>query len=256
MTLRTGKGCTGTIYRYYTCSTRARQGKAGCQGKSIPMAFLDDLVANHLEKRLLKPERLTTILEAVLGRRQERTERRREHLGELKRKITETDQRLSRLYDAIEAGVTDINDPALKDRMAGLKAIKEQATTDAERIKASLDSTGNQQITPEMVNTFARTARERMRDPRGGYRRDHLRALAQRIEVAEKEVRIIGSKSELLQTLVAASGEETAVTGVRSSVCPSREMGDSSFRIDGLHFRPFARRARCLGRSVTSWTSG
>src|SRR5436305_131571 len=25
--------------------------------------------------------------------------------------------------------------------------------------------------------------------------------------------------------------------------CPSREMGDSSFRIDGLHFRPFARRA-------------
>ncbi len=38
--------------------------------------------------------------------------------------------------------------------------------------------------------------------------------------------------------------------------CPSREMGDSSFRIDGLHFRPFARRARCVGRSVTSWKSG
>ncbi|UCI19921.1 recombinase family protein [Mesorhizobium sp. B2-1-8] len=228
MTLRTGKGCTGTMYRYYTCSTRARQGKAGCQGKSIPMAFLDDLVANHLEKRLLKPERLTAILEAVLGRRQERTERRREHLGELKRKITETDQRLNRLYDAIEAGVTDVNDPALKDRMAGLKAIKEQATTDAKRIEASFDSTGNQPITSEMVTTFARGARERMHDPRGGYRRDHLRALAQRIEVAEKEVRIIGSKSELLQTLVAASGEETAVSGVRSSVLKWRARRDSN----------------------------
>ena len=35
----------------------------------------------------------------------------------------------------------------------------------------------------------------------GGYRRDHLRALAQRVEVADAEVRIMGSKSELLRTL-------------------------------------------------------
>ena len=36
-----------------------------------------------------------------------------------------------------------------------------------------------------MVETFAETARERIRLPDGGYRRYHLRALAQRIEVAE-----------------------------------------------------------------------
>ena len=228
MTLRTGKGNNGTMYRYYTCSTRARQGKTGCQGKSISMPFLDDLVANHLEKRILHPERLATILETVLDRRHERAERRRGHLSELKRKITETDQRLNRLYDAIEAGVTDINDPALKDRMAGLKAIKEQASTDAERIEASLDRSNNQPITTEMVTTFARAARERMRDARGGYRRDHLRALAQRVEVAEKEVRIIGSKSELLQTLVATSGAESAVAGVRGSVLKWRTRQDSN----------------------------
>ena len=44
-----------------------------------------------------------------------------------------------------------------------------------------------------------------MRTENGGYRRDHLRALAQRVEVDSKEVRIMGSKSELLRTLVAAS---------------------------------------------------
>ena len=37
----------------------------------------------------------------------------------------------------------------------------------------------------------------------GGYRRDHLRALAQRVEIADHEVRIMGSKSRLLQALVA-----------------------------------------------------
>ena len=58
-------------------------------------------------------------------------------------------------------------------------------------------------ITPRTLKTFARTARKRMRTESGGYRRDHLRALAQRVEVDAKEVRIMGSKSELLRTLVA-----------------------------------------------------
>jgi hypothetical protein len=44
----------------------------------------------------------------------------------------------------------------------------------------------------------------------GGYRRDHLGALAQRVEVDAKEVRIMGSKSVLLRTLVAASSAKTA----------------------------------------------
>ena len=65
---------------------------------------------------------------------------------------------------------------------------------------------------------FARKARERIRLNDGGYRRDHLRALAQRVEVADDEVRIMGSKSELLRTLVAASSVESAAFGVHSSV--------------------------------------
>jgi hypothetical protein len=43
-------------------------------------------------------------------------------------------------------------------------------------------------------------------------------ALAQRIEVADKEVRIMGSKGDLLRTLAAASGVKAATPGVRSSV--------------------------------------
>jgi hypothetical protein len=81
-----------------------------------------------------------------------------------------------------------------------------------------LESSGQQAITPTMVHKFARTARERIRSEGGGYRRDHLRALARRVEVADKEVRIIGSKGNLLQTLAAASGAKPATPGVRSSV--------------------------------------
>ena len=228
MTLRTGKGSAGGMYRYYTCSTKARQGKTGCEGRSIPMDKLDDLIASHLEERLLQPERLETILFSLLDRRQERAERRREHLAELNRRITETDQRLNRLYDAIESGVAALDDSALKERIAGLKALRDQATADAERIQATLDSAGNQAITPDMIETFSSAARAGLRLEGGGYRRDHLRAFAQRVEVADTEVRITGSKSELLRTLVAASSVKSAAFGVRSSVLKWRTQQDSN----------------------------
>jgi len=79
-----------------------------------------------------------------------------------------------------------------------------------------LESSGQQAITPQMVGKFARTARERITIDGGGYRRDHLRALAQRVEVADGEVRIMGSKGDLLRTLAAASGAKPATPGVRS----------------------------------------
>jgi site-specific DNA recombinase len=82
----------------------------------------------------------------------------------------------------------------------------------------------------QMVQRFARTARERIRIDGGGYRRDHLRALAQRVEVADREVRIIGSKSNLLQTLTAVAGGKPATPGVRSSVLKWRKGWDSNPR--------------------------
>jgi site-specific DNA recombinase len=68
MTLRTGKNGR---YRYYTCSIKARQGETGCKGRTIPMDKLDNLVAGHIEDRLLQPERLEEVLASVLDRRQE-----------------------------------------------------------------------------------------------------------------------------------------------------------------------------------------
>ncbi len=209
MTIRTGKGGR---YRYYACSMKARQGPTACTGMAVPMEKLDDLVVNHLEKQLLQPERLETVLAAALDRREEHAERRREHIAELNKRAAESELRLKRLYDAIEAGVADLDDPALKDRIDGLKAIRDQAKADAERAQGMLQNTGQKAVTPQMLRKFAATARDRIRLEGGGYRRDHLRALAQRVEVAEGEVRIMGSKSRLLQTLVAESGVNSVPT--------------------------------------------
>jgi site-specific DNA recombinase len=224
MTLRTGKGGR---YRYYTCSTKARQGETGCPGRTVPMDKLDRVVAEHIEHRLLQPKRLEQILSGVLDRRAERAERRSAHISALRKRASEADAKLKRLYDAIENGIADLADPMLKDRIAELKAIRDQARLDAQRAEGAIDRLGPS-ITPQALKTFARQARKRMRTESGGYRRDHLRALAQRIEVDAKEVRIMGSKSVLLRTLVAASSAKTAGFCVPSFVPKWRARQDSN----------------------------
>jgi site-specific DNA recombinase len=117
----------------------------------------------------------------------------------------------------------------LKERVTELKAIGDQARADAERAEGALDRLGPT-ITPQALKTFASQARKRMRTESGGYRRDHLRALAQRVEVDTKEVRIMESKSALLRTLVAASSARTAGFAVPSSVPKWRPRQDSNLR--------------------------
>jgi hypothetical protein len=69
----------------------------------------------------------------------------------------------------------------------------DQTTADAERTQATLDGSGSQAISLDMID-FSSTARKRLR-LEDGYRRNHLRAFVQRVEVAYKEVFIMGSES-------------------------------------------------------------
>jgi len=146
--IRTGKGGQ---YRYYAGSTKARQGPTACTGMTVPMEKLDDLIAKNLEDELLRPDRLETILSAVLDRRQEQTTRKRAYVAELNKRATETDLRLKRHYDANENA--DVDDPDLKDRIATLKATRDQAKADAERVAASLSAEGRKAVARPMLAT-------------------------------------------------------------------------------------------------------
>ncbi|MEM8773165.1 MAG: zinc ribbon domain-containing protein, partial [Pseudomonadota bacterium] len=222
MTLRTGKGGR---YRYYTCSTRARQGSTGCGGTTVPMDKLDTTVASHIEDRLLDPRRLTALLSEVLNRRDDYIARRRTHITELRKRTSEADAKLKRLYEAIENGITDLNDPALKDRVAELSAIRDQAHTDAERAAGAIERAGPD-LAEEKVKAFASATRKRLSKSDGTY----LRAVAKRIEVIDKaEARIMGSRTALLKTLNAASAQ-TAAGGVPTSEQKWRTHEDSNLR--------------------------
>lgn len=88
----------------------------------------------------------------------------------MRKRAVETDAKLKRLYDAIENGITDLSDLMLKDRIAELKVIRDQAC-DAARAEGAIERQGPT-ITPQSIKAFARAARKRMRTESGGYRRE------------------------------------------------------------------------------------
>ncbi len=106
-----------------------------------------------------------------------------------------------------------------------------------------LQNSGSQAVTPQMLSKFARTARQRIRLEGGGYRRDHRRALAQRVEVADGEVRIMGSKSRLLQVLTGKNG----INSVPTQGLKWRREWDSNPRYALTHTRFPSVRLKPLG---------
>ena len=227
MTLRTGKS---SAYRYYTCCTKARQGSTGCKGMSVRMDLLDAAVIDHLENRLLNPERLATMMDNIIDRRSEWIEKRHRHVADLRKRATEVEQRLQRLYASIEEGILDATDPSLKPRIAQLRALRDKAAGDADRAAKAIENI-MPALTPELLNRFSQATRELFRADNGAYRRDLIRAVAQKVEmVSPHEARICGSKVELLRTLAVNNGVESAALVVPGFVREWRALQDSNLR--------------------------
>ena len=222
MTLRTGTSKTGKVHRYYACSTCARLGQTACKGRSIRMDKLDTLVTSHLADRLLEPGRLTAMLASLASRRAAKAAAVNERLGILEKEAFEANERLRRLYKLIEDGVTDI-DNVLKDRITALKA-------DRDRIRAALERarSGVRQgvdIRPIIVERFGQIMREKLTTGEVPFRKAYLGSIVDRVEVDDREIRIIGRKDVLEQAVLANGGP---MPGVRSFVRKWRTRQDSN----------------------------
>jgi site-specific DNA recombinase len=120
----------------------------------------------------------------------------REGITALKRRAVGAEEKLSRLYRAIEDGLADLEDPNFKGRIMKLKRIRDSAKADVERAENRNEKAA--QLTMEAINEFARTARERRED--GTFRRSHVQKFVQRAEVGANQIVIRGSALKLLQT--------------------------------------------------------
>ena len=237
MTLRTGKYGR---YRYYTCATQARMGKTACEGRSIRMDLLDSLVMEHLAARLLTKERLGVILQALLAQYAANQNNGAARQEALHAAVREADQKVQRLYAAIENGIADISDPTLKERLDALKAQRDDAKRLYEMAEAPAMVVPT--ITDEMIERFAHDLRLKLLDGPIAMRKAYLQTIVDRIEVDDQEIRVFGRKDRLLNQLV--SGRPKPSSKVLSFGRQWRPQGDSN---------PCYRRERAVSWASRRW---
>ena len=89
--------------------------------------------------RLLEPERLTTLLSSLAGRRAEKAAAVDRRLAALAREAEEADERLRRIYKLVEDGRDEVDD-ILRARIADLKQARAKAQAALERARSATRS--------------------------------------------------------------------------------------------------------------------
>ena len=182
------------------------KGKPGCTGRSIRMDKLDTLVTKHLADRLLEPQRLSEMLEALAARRAEKEMALDDRMASLECEAADADIRLRRLYRLVEEGLSEL-DEALKERIAALKAAQQVARGALARLKG--DGRATVRLGPSIIAEFGARMRQQITSGEIPFRKAYLRAIVDRIEVDHREVRILGRKDVLEQAVITnAAGRE------------------------------------------------
>ncbi|MGJ4931561.1 recombinase family protein [Bradyrhizobium sp. HKCCYLS2038] len=223
----TGTSRTGKIYSYYKCIQATKQGRhkegngANCVNRKIPRPVIEKLVVEALSDQLLQPDRVTSILLTLKARRDERQASADRRIVDLARQATEAEERLGRLYAAIEAGTVDGTDPTLKERVAALKASRDRAVEALDYAKKS--SATPIEIDPVAVDRFTRLMREQLLSGDVAARKAYLSSVVDAIIVSEDKIRIIGSNDNIRSTFGPQGQPSPRVRRSVQEWCPGAE---------------------------------
>ena len=221
---RTGTRRRNRSYTYYSCAGCHQKGKSECQGRHVPMATLDGLVIENVKERLFTPERLTKILESLFERQRVKNRAIEDRRAALAAEFSTTNEKLHRLYRAIEDGIVDL-DAQLKERVDALKAQRDLAKASLDRITVQADTRAI--ITPDRLASFSRLMRENLDNGDTQARKAFLQSVISQIEVDDHKVRIIGDKATLATVI---AGRQTGQGQVRGFVRKWRARKDSNLR--------------------------
>ena len=120
-----GKSAKSHQYYYYMCNKNHKQGKEAFNARAIPKERLEQLVINQIKERILTQECLEELVALVNEELGATHGLFRGRLDAIQIEMSDVKNRLSRLYDALEAGKIELNDlaPRIKELRARQKEL-------------------------------------------------------------------------------------------------------------------------------------
>ena len=131
-----------------------------------------------------------------------------ERLALLEKEAHAANESLRRLYKLVEDNLTEIDD-VLKERIAALKAERDHTFAALDRARMGVRPTV--EISPIVVERFGRTMQERLTSGEVPFRKAYLGSIVDRVEVDDREIRIVGRKDVLERSVLANGGSTPGV---------------------------------------------
>ena len=221
MSPATGTSRKGILYTYYKCLNATKKGKFACEGLSIPRPKAEALVTDALAEKLLQPDRVLHILEAIAARRQSRQASVDQRIADLQIEAADTEKALQNFYRGIAVGAVDPTEPTLAQMLKDLTKKRDSAIAARERALA----TSSTPITFDaaIVAEFTAELRRRISDGDTAARKLWITSIVDKIEVTREKIRVIGRNDNFERGLKNRVKNEPPVRSSVQEWCRKRE---------------------------------
>ena len=201
MSLRTGTGCR-SVYRYYACNKRTRQGPIACQGATIPEHVLDEAVIQVIADRVLNPKRLTEMLSLLEQRHIKEANSSAATAQDIREKLQSDERKLQTLI-AYAEGELKYNS-TLKARMEYYNRQISVHRDELERLSHTCEAGAHN--TSAQIKHFAEKIKRVLFGANKNITKIYLSMLIHRIEVSRDGITINGFQDALADAVANENG--------------------------------------------------
>jgi site-specific DNA recombinase len=190
-----------------------------------PMEKLDKIVVGEVARQVLDPVRLTAMLDAYVQSTAAQADGAKALLAKLRHSHTGAVAGIARLLELVEKGLMETEDPAMRERLVGLKLQRDQIAKEIGELQNRVASS-SPTITSEKIARVGALLRDKLYEGPSEFRQAYARLLVEEVRVTDEEIRICGSKSVLARC--ASEGVADPAPRVLSFVQEWRARQDSN----------------------------
>ncbi|MBU2009843.1 MAG: recombinase zinc beta ribbon domain-containing protein [Chloroflexi bacterium] len=183
-----GQDAKGGKFAYYVCGTLLKKGPKMCPTKYLPAPKFEGLVIDKIKERILTEENLRELVRLVNEEMDAASAEYRGRLETVAAEIADVNQRLERLYDALETGKLTMDD--LSPRIQQLRERQKQLNAAKWELEALLADRHLELADEETVRRFVEDLRALLGESPLTERRAFIRSFVREVKVTGDQVMV------------------------------------------------------------------
>ncbi len=197
-------------FSYYICGTLLKKGAGSCQTRYLNSKKFEGLVIDKIKEHILTTENLARLVQLVNDEMDSSSKSHRDEMNGISSEIGNINNRLERLYDAIETGQIDLSD--LAPRIRQLRDRQEKLNSRRIEVESLLSDRRVELADPLTVKYYVSDLHTLLNESSLAERRAFIRSFV-------REVKVSGDKVLLTYTIpLSPRGISEEKVGVLSTV--------------------------------------